>query len=317
YMLEELYNRTISEFGVSGMDFDAAMRSIYDSMYTGTVAKTDFEAVLLAREKVAQLIELLSSDVKAFYSIGEVNALENSVDITVVAERGTVLKVGDKTYRGSAYGNADKIVYTMPLSTEDNYFDAVLVNGESEVAITFFVTNGIESLANFETAAEGNLVQVSKRLASPKDHITVSHNTDARYVKSGEGSLKLDIAAYEWTMAELANYRPYFYFDKSVLGNVKEIQTFELDVFNPGTETLAFSAELSALSDSGATRRKRILQTELAPGWNKITIIDFAKNDWVLNGEEMYSKVTSLNFYFDLLDTDITVYVDNVYITKR
>ena len=118
-------------------------------------------------------------------------------------------------------------------------------------------------------------------------------------------------------MAELARYRPYFYFEKSAFGDVKKIRTFEMDVFNPGTETLAFSAELSALSESGAVRNKRLLETELAPGWNKIKIDNFASGEWTLNGEELYSKVVSVNFYFDLLETDITVYVDNVYCTGR
>ena len=64
-------------------------------------------------------------------------------------------------------------------------------------------------------------------------------------------------------------------------------------------------------------RNKRLLETELAPGWNKIKIDNFASGEWTLNGEELYSKVVSVNFYFDLLETDITVYVDNVYCTGR
>ena len=317
YMLENLYNQATAEYGITDMSFDATMRSIYDSMYTGTVANTDFNAVLQARETVAQMIELLSSDVKAFYSVGEVNSLENTVDITVVAKKGSVLKVGEQTYTGSAYGSAEKIVYTMPLGASANYFSGTIVNGDSEMELSFFVASGIESIANFEAAEETGIIKASQRLGTPKDHITVSYNTDGQYVKSGVGSAKVEIAACDWTMAEQAEYKPYIYLEKDVFGDVKQISTFELDVFNPGTEPLAFSVELSAKSDSGATRRKRLIEIELAPGWNKIKIDDFAQGDWILNGESLYEKVTSLNFYFDLPQTDITVYVDNVYITKR
>ena len=317
YMLENLFDKTLAEYNISDMSFDSTMRSIYDSMYTGTIANTDFNAVLRGREKVAQMIELLSSDAKAFYSIGEVNALEKTVDITVVAEKGSTLKIGDKVYSGSAYGNAEKIVYTMPLGEQDNYFDAVIVNGDVEVPLSFFVTSGIDEVANFETSDETGVIQVSQRLGNPKDHITVAHNTDIQYVKSGTGSAKINIAACDWTMAERAEYKPYFYLEKATLGDVEKIKSFELDVFNSGTETLYFSVELSALANSGATRRKRILETELAPGWNKIKIDDVSSSEWIQNGEELYPKVTSLNFYFDLPETDITIYVDNMYITKR
>lgn len=317
YLLENLYNEKAEEYGVTDMEFDAMMRSVYDSMYTGTIANDDFEAVLRAREKIAQMIELLSSEVGAVYSVGEVDALSKSVDITVVAKKGSVLKVGEETISGTDYGNATKIVYTMSLGEEANHFSGTIVNGDSEVTLAFFVTNGVVGVTNFEEEEEIGLVGVSQRLGTPKDHITASYNAAPAYVKSGAGSLKLQVAAQEWTMAELARYRPYFYFERSAFGDVKKIRTFEMDVFNPGTETLAFSAELSALSESGAVRNKRLLETELAPGWNKIKIDNFASGEWTLNGEELYSKVVSVNFYFDLLETDITVYVDNVYCTGR
>ena len=317
YMLENLYNQAISEYGITDLDFDTMMRSFYDSIYTGTVANEDFEAVLQAREKVAQMIELLSSDVKAFYSIGEVNSLTNSVDITVIAKQGSSLKVGDTVVKGENYKNATKFVYSLSLGESDNYFDAVIVNGGSEVEISFFVLNGMQRIANFETAEESALVKGSQRLGTPKDHITVSHNTDSQYVKNGTGSLKVEIKACEWTMAEQAKYQPYFYFEKETLGDITKLKSFELDIYNPGSEPLAFMAELSARSESGAMRNKRILEIELSPGWNKVKIDNISNDTWILNGEELYSKVETMNFYFDLLDTDIIVYLDNIFMTRK
>lgn len=317
YMLEQLYNDALEQYGITDMSFDSMMRTLYDSMYTGTITNSDFNAVLRAREKVAQMIELLSSDVKVLYSVGEVNALDKTVDITVVAPEGSSLEVGGKYYTGSAYGSAEKIVYTMPLGESANVFTGTLVCGSAEIGLSFFVTGGIDSVANFESEEETQIIGVSRRMGTPKDHITVSYNTDAQYVSNGTGSAKVLIAACDWTMAETAEYRPYFYLEQSVIGDVKQIGSFEMDIYLPGTESISFSVELAAKAESGATRRKRVLETELDPGWNKIILDNVAPGDWVLNGESLYEKVTAMNFYFGLPDTDIVVYVDNVYITRQ
>lgn len=317
YMLENLVKESLADYNISDISFDSIMRSVYDSIYTGTIANTDFNAVLRAREQVAQMIELLSSDVKAFYDVGEINSFKNTVDITVIAERGSVLKVGDKTYTGTAYGNADKIVYTMSVGAETNYFTGTIVNGNAQVPLSFFVANGIENVSNFEKADDTKVIKVSQRIASPKDHINVTHNTDAQYIKNGVGSAKIEILAKEWTMTEQAEYKPSFSFDKDTIGKVSEIGTFEIDIFNSRTESLSVSVEFSAKSDSGASRKKRVMQAELAPGWNKIKIENPTKDNWEIKGEEMYSKVTSLDFHFDLPETNTIVYIDNVYKTKK
>lgn len=317
YLLEEKFNEAKSEFGISDMSFDQTMKSIYASMYSGTIANTDAEAVLLAREQVAQMIELIMSPSKAICKVGEIDATTAGTEITLIAKTGSKLIIDGKEINGETIGNYTKFVYKLLLTNDKNYFTATLTTGNGELKINNFISNKVTAIASFENSEDIQKVKVSQKISAPKDHITKQINTDLQYVKTGSKSLKIDIQAPLWTTVEQAKYRPYFSIDKEYFGEADRIKSFEIDIYNNSESVQNLTVELQAKTTGGSIKNKKLLNATLSQGWNKIKIDGFSNKPWLDKDENLYNYVQAVNFYLSLPENDVELYVDNMFIVNE
>ena len=309
YMFGELAEKYGDKYKTS--DLADSLDSLYESLYEGTIPKTDYSLVLSARETLASMLEMANTEAHAFVSVGEVNGAESKVQIDVYAESGATLTIGGETVTGEASGNGVKFTYSLPLTQSANVFEAQLSYGGETYSVSRFVSGKVVCISDFETQESINLWQITKR-GNGEEHISVSLNTDSSYVKFGEASAKIVCSAKDWTIWELANYAPRITLGKEAFMSgvsLKDIDSFELYVFNPSDSS--FDIQIELVADAGSGERTRSLVTfTVQPGENRIRAVEVYKTVWTQGGTDYTESVTGIAIGLPLLDEDIEMYID-------
>ena len=288
-----------------------SLDSLYESLYEGTIPKTDYSLVLSARETLASMLEMANTEAHAFVSVGEVNGAESKVQIDVYAESGATLTVGGETVTGESSGAGVKFTYSLPLTQSANVFEAQLSYGGETYPVSRFISGKVVCVSDFETQESLDLWQITKR-GNGEEHISVSLNTDSAYIKFGSASAKIVCSAKEWTIWELANYAPRITLGKEAFMSgvsLKDIDSFELYVFNPSDSS--FDIQIELVADAGKGERTRSLVTfKVQPGENRIRAVEVYKTVWTQGGTDYTESVTGIAIGLPLLDEDIEMYID-------
>lgn len=174
-----------------------------------------------------------------------------------------------------------------------------------------FLSGKVVCISDFETQDSIDAWQVTKR-GNGEEHIFLSLNDDPRYVKFGSGSAKITSTAKEWTIWELANYDPRITLDKSAFmpqGSFKDVDSFELYVFNASDKTFDISIELVAKAGSGERTRSLVTYT-VQPGENRIRVVDVYKTAWRQGETDYMLNVTGIAIGLPLLAENIEMYID-------
>lgn len=309
YMFGELAEKYGDKYKTS--DLADSLDSLYESLYEGTIPKTDYSLVLSARETLASMLEMANTEAHAFVSVGEVNGAESKVQIDVYAESGATLTVGGETVTGESSGNGVKFTYSLPLTQSANVFEAQLSYGGETYSVSRFVSGKVVCISDFETQESLDLWQITKR-GNGEEHISVSLNTDSAYIKFGSASAKIVCSAKDWTIWELANYAPRITLGKEAFMSgvsLKDIDSFELYVFNPSDSS--FDIQIELVADAGSGERTRSLVTfTVQPGENRIRAVEVYKTVWTQGGTDYTESVTGIAIGLPLLDEDIEMYID-------
>ncbi len=309
YMLGNLAKEYGEEYQAN--NFTKSLDSLYESLYEGTIPKTDYNLVLKARAALASMLELANSEAHAFVSAGEINGAESKVTVEVYAQSGAELTVDGETVNGMVSGNGVKFTYTQSLTQNSNTFAATLSCGGKTYDISMFLSGKVVCISDFETQDSIDAWQITKR-GNGEEHISLSLNDDPRYVKFGSSSAKITSTAKEWTIWELANYDPRITLDKSAFmpqGSFKDVDSFELYVFNATDNTFDISIELVAKAGSGERTRSLVTYT-VQPGENRIRVVDVYKTVWRQGETDYMLNVTGIAIGLPLLEEDIEMYID-------
>ena len=309
YMLGNLAEEYGEEYQANNLT--KSLDSLYESLYEGTIPKTDYNLVLKARAALASMLELANSEAHAFVSAGEINGAESKVTVEVYARSGAELTVDGETVNGTVSGNGVKFTYTQSLTQNSNTFAATLSCGGKTYDISMFLSGKVVCISDFETQDSIDAWQITKR-GNGEEHIFLSLNDDPRYVKFGSGSAKITSTAKEWTIWELANYDPRITLDKSAFmpqGSFKDVDSFELYVFNATDNTFDISIELVAKAGSGERTRSLVTYT-VQPGENRIRVVDVYKTAWRQGETDYMLNVTGIAIGLPLLEENIEMYID-------
>lgn len=318
YMLEELANEYAAKYKVSGFSFDSIMRSIYDKLYTGTKASTDFTLVEEAKSTVADMIELLSGELHGIIEVGETDAVAKKVPVTVYAEAGSELTVNGQKIPGTPSGSGVKFEVNVDIADGANAFVGTLSRGEYSYEINRFLTNDVKHVSAFDTEDSIKKWTASTRPSTGEEHITVSMNETADYAKSG-ASMKVEVRACEYDMLEQLNYLPYVMMKgEDFLGEDKfsDLESISFWVYNPGE---AFTLKMTLRSETGSyDRTKEIYSANISSGWNNVKVTDIQKISWLYKGTDMMQSVTEvrLNFPLDSKNNN-TLYFDDMYYSYK
>ena len=316
YMLERLVDEYAAKYDVEGFTFDGLMRSIYDKLYTGAKHNTDHTLVLDAKREVADMIELLQTEMHGIVEVGEVNPITKKVPVTVYAEQGTTMVYGDSTFGGTTSGDGVKFEIELSISAGENSFRATLKRGDKEFAINRFVTNEVKHVSSFDTADEVSKWAASSR-AGYEDHVLLSLNTDADYVMEGSGSMKIKVEKQDYDNLAILTYKPHAKIAKAdVLGedSLKKLDSLTLNVYNTG-DSFTLRVALAA-NYLGSERTQDIYKTTLTPGWNVINVSDIQKFGWKYMNVDMLDYLTDIRLNFPASSTkDYEVYVDKMFYT--
>lgn len=314
YELERLATEYAAKYGVSDFSFNTVMRSIYDSLYTGTVAYTDYERVEEAKKTVADMIELLTGKVKAMIEIGEIDTVAKFVPINVYAKEGSRLYVGGTEVEGITSGEGVRFEYSMPVENGKNVFNARVTLGSDTYEISRFVTTGVKNVNACNDETDLSAFHTSKR-ANGDRHVTTSLNDDPAYIDSGNGSVKVLVEKREYTNYELLNYTPSVSLNKeNFLGedSFKDLDNITAKVYNAG-ESFNLNVALAA-STNNIEKTKTIKSVRLSHGWNTIKISDLPSMSWVYKEYDMFEYVTGIFFRFPAsAETDYEIYIDSIY----
>ncbi len=306
-------------------DIDKITRSLYDSIYTGVVAYTDgVNHIAAARREVAELIELLASPSNALVMVDGIDATSETATVSVYAAPGSTLSVDGEEVSGQTIGdNAGvKFICTVPLSEQENYFDAEITTNGVTSSIRKYVSNRVSMGASFESDDElGNWI-VSKGLGTPADgydadHIDLEIVSDPQYVTEGESALKMTIGAYradETSSGYNTTYRPSLRVGlEDLFGEytLSQIDTLTFQVYNASGKTVEM--RIQYLSEAGAPYV--VMTVSLEEGLNTVSIAKIWQTDWA-----NLDKASSIRFDFDRIDTlgetDV-LYFDNFIYSYR
>jgi len=212
---------------------------------------------------------------------------------------------------GESSGNGVKFTYSLPLTQSANVFEAQLSYGGETYSVSRFVSGKVVCISDFETQESLDLWQITKR-GNGEEHISVSLNTDSAYIKFGSASAKIVCSAKDWTIWELANYAPRITLGKEAFMSgvsLKDIDSFELYVFNPSDSS--FDIQIELVADAGSGERTRSLVTfTVQPGENRIRAVEVYKTVWTQGGTDYTESVTGIAIGLPLLDEDIEMYID-------
>lgn len=301
-----LFNKLVEEYASQYGEFSAnkLLTPLYRSIYTDVEAYKKPNAVLEAREVLANYIQMLSAPMHAVVSVGDVNLANKTVAVDIYAQTGTTFTVGETVYQGTPCGNGVKI--SVPCSIESSaYLNGTLKNGNESFALTLFLSDKIKSVNTFTTQAELAKVTPTQRYGEPKDHITLALDETL-----GETALKATFGACTNAGSyEVANYNPALTISKAdFLGNdsINDVKLISIRVYNPAQENTNVIFQLCA-----GTRKKQIANITLAPGWNTVTIPNVNELEWTYK-----DQITDLKIAIAInTNADVTLYFSNLYYT--
>jgi hypothetical protein len=315
YALENAMDKYATQYGASSFNFDAMMKGIYDSVFTGSVANSDFTRILDAKRAVASMLELISGNAHAIVEVGEIDAVASSVPFTVYAKAGTKIEYNGQVYQGVPSGNGIQFTGEQTLGAGKNYLTLRFINGPITNEYKVYISAKVSAVSFFNTANDLNKWTASERLyGENKQHITLSHNTNPAFVKEGTGSMQVLFKACDWTGAETVDYTPYIRVAKeNIVGSdsIKDLNYIEFAVYNAG-DPFTLTVDLEAL-DGTRTRVKRYNSYLVGTGWNVIRITGISSYTWLVSGVDISSKISAIRIGIPLEKTDRTLYFDKVY----
>ncbi len=309
YMLGNLAEEYGERYETSNLA--ASLNALYENLYEGTVPKTDYTLVLEARKTLASMLELANCEAHAFVSVGEINGAESKSEIKIYAQSGAELTVNGEKLSGTESGDGVQFVYLQKLDQSANTFDAQLSYNGNTYRICMYLSGKVVCVSDFETQEQIGLWQITAR-GNGEEHIAVSLNDHSEYVKFGSGSVKIACAAKQWTNWELANYKPRITLGKDSFmpqGSIRDIDSFELYVFNPSQESFDVTVELVAQVGKAESTRSLVTYTVM-PGENRIRAVDVYKTVWKQGETDCMQNITGIAIGLPLLDRDIELYVD-------
>lgn len=309
--LETLVDRYAEEYELmEKLDFDNMMASIYNSLYDGVIASADFTRVIKAREAVMDMIEWLESDAHAIVNLGEIDILSNEITVDVYAQVGATLAVNGQNVNSVASGEGVKFTYKQKLDGLVNVFEGTLTVGDKSVQIQKPLGSAIKVVDNYND--ESNLCKWQEPLRlGTTDYIDITYNTDLQYVKTGTGSMRVQIDNGEWTDWEAANFISYISLSKENffgLDRISQIDYVEITLYNASNVEF----RLDFLLQSGKNT-KSFANTVVKPGWNTIKIPYINEMTWAIGEKDRLDDLSGIALGFELIDEDIDIYIDSIY----
>ncbi len=309
WYLEYLLNESGSKYDVD-FDFDSIMSTIYSSLYEGVTPNYSGEKLQSARREVAEMIELLASDHNAVLNVSQADVSTNEVTLELYVDKDTSVKINGNEVSGTVANEGMRYEYKVTLTEQENYATIELTRGDVTDTFVKFIgkkVNGI-SLVSGDTILLGKSNGSS---ADPKEHITLSKNTDLDEMSAE--AVKVSIARYETdNEAAALFYAPELYIEKSwgfADANFAEVDTLEFMVYNAGDTDKELVIYLTA-----GSQQQRFLEVTLTPGMNEVSLKQIYLSSWtnLANADGI-----SLVFEQCEADTPDVYYIGNVYYTLR
>ncbi len=274
-MLEERIGETAEQYGAD-VSFDDVMRPLYDSLYTDVTPAYGENGFTAAREEVAGMLELLSTQAKAFAYVSDTNVAANKATLKIYADAASEVSADGKVISGAPSGSKGKVYeYVVDLTRQDTV-QLSFKTGDETFTTAKYVgksTNAL-SLSN----EKGVLIGASNGTAKdPKDHIALTAGSGGFVSDAG---IKAEISKYESEKDSVGAllYTPELYVDKKKsFANVSlaDFDTLEFVVYNANDSDRELKVYLQAKS-----QQKLFGTFTLKPGRNTIVIRQIYINNW-------------------------------------
>lgn len=167
---------------------------------------------------------------------------------------------------------------------------------------------GYAVLNDFESNDEFDLVRLFGVLGK------VEKNTQSQYVSSGSASAQLTLVANPYKKQVPYMEQAFELVKKNEnYGNFEDVAAISFDVYNTSQETLPMGIQLTYEESNGMKQKY-----QLAHGWTKVSFM--VKREYIpqsTNKEGVLAPwVQNMRIYFDRMDEDCIVYMDNMRIHK-
>lgn len=316
--LETKMDEYVQKYDLEGVvDFDTVMNPIYDTLYEGTIASTDYTRLMTARETVMDMIELLASDAQALLVTNPIDVMTNSIKVDVYAKVGTTMKVGDQEITGVAYGDGVKLSYTQSLEGSNNLFIATLKVGEQTVEIAKPLGSAIKVVDDCSSSENISKWVEALRLGTT-DYIDISINENPDYVLNGDKSLKVVLDNGNWTAWEATNFISNIKMSASDFfgtDNYKQVDYVEINLYNASSVTFDLDFRFEIKKGTAKERSQSMKKVTVQTGWNKIKIPYINEMTWMNGQENLLDYITGIMIQFEMIEQDIEVYIDSVFYT--
>ena len=304
-LLEEANNTYATDF-----DFDGIMRSMYDSMYSGTIPNYDGDALEAAREEVASLIELLESEANAVITIDRIDSSSNTATYSIYANAATEVEVANaKLVSETTSGSGKLYVYEQTMSENLNYVNAVFTTGDAQMTVSKYIGKKTNAVSLFDGSEP--VFTVSRGFAlNPQDHIAVAKGNDSIEGLSANAA-KLTISEYtEGTATQIAAYSPYMEIPSDAFGSMTgdELDAFGFSLYSPENAGKRVRFQLVA----GSTTYE-VGSVTLGSGILNVQFDQIYLSSW-----NRLSELSAVRIVFEKSDsTPDAYYVDNLFYTAR
>ena len=276
------------------LDVNSYVQTIYDRLFANMMPIVDAFEVLDAKRELAELIAALQAeDIHAVVSVDGVNASRSSATVSVVAEKGSTVKInGREIAAGGESGSGVRFSATLPLTDASNVATVEISNGGKTVVVHRGIGSAVSSVNSGNDAAAVGQIKTT-------DDIALSHNTDAAFVSEGTGSVRCVISG----KPELGiSYIPTLMFTSEegfALGGYDNFAYFEADVYNDTDGYVKFS--LSTETNVG-------IGTAFVPpkSWKRIKI--YVNGTVTKDTKTIYLETDNTASS----DEPIVLYIDNV-----
>lgn len=301
YLLEQLIAEANESYSAD-LDFEKLMDSIYALLYDGVIPNADGDNLRQARREVADMIELLASDLSAITLVGAPDTATNTATIEIYATDVDTLTINGSVVAPEVdLGNGrHKYLYTCRLTDMQNYAEIVFASGEKTYSLTKYVGQKTNAVALFEDGVS-TLIASNGHSLDPREHITLSADSTR---------LKVAIAEYDTdNPVALALYSPSVSLLRESIGDISltEMDSFSFVIEN----TTGATRELKIALYAGSS--EKIIQTvSLKPGENLITVKNISLLGWSNLG-----KADRISLLFERVgEDDVDVYyIGNMYYT--
>jgi len=314
--LETKMDDLVDKYNLNGIiDFDTVMNPIYDTLYEGTIASTDYTRLMTARKTVMDMIELIESDAQAIIVTNPIDVLSNSMKVDVYAKAGTTMVVNGQTITGVANGEGVKLSYTQTLSNKYNVFSAELKNGEKTVTIEKPLGSGIKVVDDCNSSASIEKWVEALRQGTI-DYIDISLNENADYVLNGDKSLKVALDNGNWTAWEATNFISNIKMSVSDFfgtDNYKQVDYVEINLYNASSVAFDLDFRFEIKKGTAKERSQSMKKVTVQKGWNKIKIPYINEMKWISGQDNLLDYITNVMLSFEMIEEDIEVYIDSVF----